>query len=1024
MRVSDAVRAPRGAVRPTWWGALATCLLLGLLLPDGALGSFEVSKWEAGTCKQSSCSDAGPDEAFYTQAAGHPNFGITDFAFTYKESGVLVKAKEPEDNVQDVRVDLPPGLAVDPEVTEKCTESQLDEFKCPPGSKVGEDQATGTAELLAGQKTTVEESFPVYNMERKPGEPARFGVEVNSSTLKTAESLLGHHLTGELYLEGGISWYHEPETSENSGVASGDFHEFFKIQNIPTEPEVVESRLIFWGVPQEHTGVGSPMAFLTLPSTCSNRPITRLHVDSHQHPGHFLAYENQTPVTATGCGQLPFAPSLSLSAGSAIADQPDGASVALHIPQATNEPSKTGSPDLLSTEVTLPEGMTLNPSAAHGLEACTDAEIGLGTNAKVSCPEGSKIGTVEINAPGIPDGSLNGSLYLATPETGQGPESGKEFRVFLAAEAPAYDVGLRLEGQVRANVHTGRLSAVFAGTPQVPFEDFKIQFNGGSRAPLANPLGCGTAAPAATITPYTGQPATVAATHGFVVETGGGNCSAPPFSLVQSIPAQSPPQAGAYSPFTFNLTRGDGQQYPSQIETTLPPGLLGAIPSVPLCDEAQAQAGSCPSASQIGTVAVAAGAGPEPFAFTGTAYLTGPYNGAPYGLSIVVPAVAGPYNLGDVITRAGLTVGLYDARVTVTATLPTIVEGIPLRLKSLSVAVNRPNFLFNPTSCSPMATESLLTSTAGSTQSLSSPFQVNGCSTLPFKPKLVAHTSAKASKRDGASLEVKVTQTPHQADIRELQMTLPKVLPDRLATLNGACPAASFEAALPPGSCATAARVGNVTVNTPVLSGPLRGPAYLISHGGAGFPDLDLILQGDGIEVVLVGHNYISPAGIITSTFESLPDVPISSVDVQLPLEENSALSANGSLCAAKAKSLLAPTTILAQTGAKITQSTHITVVGCPVTVLSHKIKGNKAILEVKVPSSGRLSVNGQYLRGRTRKLAKASIVTLTVPLTAHGVTAVRRHRGHLRVKLRLRFTPASASAGAPEASSLTLAYR
>jgi len=981
---------------------LLAAALAVVMAPSVARAELSVSKWEAGSCRESSCTDAGPLSAFYTQAAGHPEFGITDFEFNFKEA---LGAKVPEGKVKDVRVDLPQGLAVDPEATtEQCGEAQLEEFHCPVGSQVGVDEATGTAELLLGVRSTVEESFPVYNMQRKPGEPARFGVEINSSTLKAAEALLGHHLTGQLYLEGGISWHQEAETSESSHVATGDFHEYFKIQGIPQQPEVVESRLVFWGIPQNHTGIGSPTGFITLPSTCSSRPVTRLHVDSYESPGQFQSYEDETPVTATGCGSLQFNPSLTLSPETSQSDRPDGASVVLHVPQYNSEPSRPDSPDLKNTEVTLPEGMTLNPSAAHGLEGCTNEEIGLGTNRAIGCPAGSVIGSLSVNAPGIPDGSLHGSVYLGAPEPGQGPESGREYRIFLAAEAAQYGVGLRLEGHVVANLQTGRLTTSFDGTPQVPFEDFKLQFKGGASAPLANPLACGAAVPTASVTAYTGQPAKGAEAHGFVVDGNGAGagCSSPlPFSLAQPIPAQAPAQAGAYSPFTFALTRADGEQYLSHISTTLPPGLLGAIPSVALCGELAANAGKCQATSQIGTVTVAVGSGAEPYVFNGHAYLTGSYGGSPYGLSIVVPAVAGPYDLGEVVTRAGINVDRYTARLILTSTLPTIVAGVPLRLRSLSVSVNRPSFTFNPTSCMQLATDSVLGSTMGASDILSSPFHVGGCERLAFKPSIGVATGARVSKKGGASLEVKVTQGAHEANIRQVLLQLPKQLAARLTTLQKACPAASFEAGIPPGTCSSEARVGSATVSTPVLPGVLTGPAYLVSHGGAAFPDLELILRGDGVEVVLVGHTHISSSDITTSNFEALPDVPISSVVVSLPIGPRSALAATRSACGAK---LLAPTTIVAQNGMKVSRNTKIAVTGCPVTILAHKIRGGRAILTILVPQAGQVTVSGRYLRKATRRVAKAGVIKLSVALNGPGVAKARTHHGGLRVKLRVGF--------------------
>jgi hypothetical protein len=946
-------------VRAAWvlFAALLCCAAGGVAAP-AAPAAFGVNKWEAGTCKEEACNAEGKDPAaeFYTQAAGHPDFGITDFAFNYtRETNILAEeVKIPEGHVRDARVDLPPGLAVDPEAVAECPEAQIAALECPESTQVGEDEALGTAELALGIKKTVTESFPVYNLARRPGEPARFGVEVKSATLALAESISGTKLQSAIYLEGGLSWHHEAETAENSGVPSGDYHEFFAIHNIPTQPELIESRLIFWGVPQEHSHTGeAPRAFITMPSSqnvCTSPSTTYLHVDSYGAEGAFLKYADETrlqdgtAILATGCNALAFNPSLSLAPETSRSDQPDGATVDLHIPQLLAEPGKPDSPDLQTAEVSLPEGMTLNPAAAHGLEGCTNAQIKLGTAEIIECPAGSEIGTVTVNAPGIPDGSLAGKVYLGAPEPG-GAESGEEFRIFLAAEAPQYGVGLRLEGHVKANLQTGRLTAIFAEDPQVPFEDFILAFRGGPRAPLANPLRCGPAEPAAALTSYTGQPAQAAQAHGFTVDANGkgGSCPAPlPFAPTQTTPPQNPARAGAHSPFTLQLARGEGQQYLSKVQTTLPPGLLGAIPSVTLCGEAQANAGTCPSTSEVGTVAVSAGAGSEPFTFTGHAFITGPYGGAPYGLSIVVPAAAGPYDFGEVVTRASIGVGLYNGRLVVSSTLPTIVEGVPLRLRSLSVSVNRPNFLFNPTDCAPLATESQLGgfvpgSSALTELGVSSPFQVGECNKLAFTPKFTAVTDARVSRVNGAGLEVKVTQAPGQANIREVLTSLPKKLAARITTLHKACPAATFEAGPPPGGCSKEARVGSAAVTTPVLPGVLTGSAYFVSHGSEAYPDLDIVLTGDGVEVVLVGHTRIAAStGILSSSFESLPDVPISSFALSLPKALNSVLTdnRNGSLCGSR---LTMPTTVVAQSGARITQTTKIAVRNCPRKKPKHK---------------------------------------------------------------------------------------
>jgi hypothetical protein len=991
------------AAHMTLLPALASVALLAGAFAPAARAEFGVAKWEAQTCNESTCADAGSHSAFYTQAAGHPGFGITDFAFGYTE---VLGAKEPDGNVKDVRVDLPPGLGVNPEATGTCTEAQLDAFKCPAESQVGVDEATGTAELTLGVKTTVKEEFKVYNMERKFGEPARFGVEINSTTLKAAETLLGHHLTGELYLEGGISWHREAETSESSGVQTGDYHEFFKIQNIPKEPEVVESRLIFWGVPHEHNAAAPNNTFLTTPSAasdCADRQITYLHVDSYEDPGHFLKYANETPIVTTGCNSLEFNPSLTLlnGAGEEAPGQSDGAEVRLRVPQYTTDPSRPDSPDLKTAQVTLPEGMTLNPSAARELQACTNEQFGSG------CPGASQIGTFTVDAPGIPDNTLDGSIYLANQEN-QEPESGGEFRFFLAGEATAFGVGVRLEGRVSANSHTGQLTATVNGSPQVQFEDFILHFRGGPRAPLANPLLCAPA-PQGSLTSYTGQPAASTPLNSPFTPGAGSVCAtSAPFSLSQSTQSSSS-VAGAHTFYTFDLARADGEEYLARVNTVLPLGLLGDIPSVPLCGEPQAAQGACPVSSLIGTATVTAGAGSEPYPFSGSVFLTGPYDGAPYGLSIPIAVVAGPFDFGTVVTRASISVDPHTARAIVSTppsgtpgALPSIVDGVPVRLRTLSVAVTRPNFLFNPTDCGALATESALTSTLGATQrGLSSPFQVGDCGALAFKPSFKATTAAKTSKLRGASLQVSIVQPAHEANIASVYAQLPPQLPSRLSTLQKACPEATF-AANPVICRALGSEVGSATVHTPVLPGALSGSAYLVSHGGVAFPDLDIVLEGDGgVRVILTGNTDIKH-GITSATFASVPDVPISSFVLTLPVGPHSALAANGSLCKHK---LTMPTTIVAQNGVRIEQNTKISVFNCPVAIVGHRVVGHKLILKVRTFAAGRVSVTGKDLRTVHRRVTRARTVTLTIPLSRGGLSALARH-GRLKIRVRVGFAP------------------
>ena len=482
-----------------------------------------------------------------------------------------------------------------------------------------------------------------------------------------------------------------------------------------------------------------------------------------------------------------------------------------------------------------------------------------------------------------------------------------------------------------------------------------LHFNGGSLAPIANPLTCGTASTTSLLTPYSGF-GTATPGDAFTVDNDGkgGACPATlPFALAQGTSNQTP-TAGGHTSFTFALSRNDGNQYLSQVKTTLPAGLVGAIPAVTPCTEAQAVANACPAASQIGAAAAISGSGPTPFTFgNGQVFLTGPYHGAPYGLSIVVPAVAGPFNLGPVTTRATLTIDPYTDRVTTTSVLPTVVKGIPIRLRAVNVAINKQGFLFNPTNCGVLSTDTTLTSTFGATQSLSSPFQVSNCSALKFKPGFRAKTSARTSKANGASLETTVNEVAGQANIKSVLVQLPKALPSRLTTLQKACTEAQFNA--DPFKCPSGSFVGGARANTPLLPNKLTGPAILVSHGGAAFPDLDLVLEANGVRTILVGNTDIKKS-ITTTNFATTPDVPVSSITVNLPIGSHSALAANTNLCA---NPLIMPTTITGQNGVVVKQNTKITVGECGVRIVGHKVVGNTAYLTVQTFGAGRISGKG-----------------------------------------------------------------
>jgi hypothetical protein len=914
--------------------ALATVALTASAA--AAAEQFGVSKWEAGTCVNVGCTDSGPIEYFYTQAAGHPNFGITDFRMNGVTQGVT-GAVLPTGHVENVRVDLPEGLAVNPEAAPRCPKQEFEASKCEPDTQVGEDEATGTVKvsqvvaekiekslpvgglvgkLLSGSEValTITEKFAVYNVERESGQVARFGILVKSATLELAG------IEAHIYIDGGLSWHTEAPApdGENSGVTSGDFHEFFRIPDIPEAPELVESKLIFWGDPHQYHAAAPEKSFITMPSNCNGPQTTILHVSSHEEPERYFAYSNQTPVGATGCGGLEFMPQIGQKPESVQSDAPDGTEVKMLVPQRTDEPVKPNTPDPREAKVILPEGMTLNPSAVNGLEACANSQFKMGTDEKIECPAKSTLGTVAINAPGIPNGSLVGNVYLGTPLSSE-PASGLQYRVLIAAEAPEYDIGLRLEGHVSADPDTGRLVTTFTDLPPVPFEEFNLKFKAGPTAPLANPLSCGAVTTSASLLSYAGQTAAPSSPFAVIAPA----CP-PGFAVLQSAKATST-KAASSTTFTLGLTRPEGQQYISSLSTALPEGMIGQIPAVPLCKQAQASADKCPAASQVGSASVTIGSGSSPLALpTGPVYLTGPYQGAPFGLEILTNASkVGPYDYGTISTRAKIDIDPFTARVNIAAAPPTIVGGVPIRLRSLSVTVDHPGFLLDPTNCGDLSTDTSLVSSFGATDAVSTPFKVTDCSALPFSPSFSASTSAKHTRRFGASLDVSVTEKPGQANIKSVDVMLPRRIVANLKTLNYACPEKTF--ATSPSSCPAQSKVGSAHVTTPTLPGTLTGSAYFVSRGGAGFPNLDLVLSGDGVTIILVGQTNIS-GDYTHSKFASLPDVPIHSFNLKLPTSSNSALSGNGSFCKGV---LRMPTTIVAQNGKTVRQRTKLKVFGC-----------------------------------------------------------------------------------------------
>ncbi len=1053
-----------------WFAALCSCAGFAFAVVAApaaqateALGVESVFAGNCNTASKGECNKAPPpstpaeelakaEKEGYTQAAGHPPYGVSEFKVA-TVPGTKFPEEPPLAIVTHVRTDVGTGVSANPEAVEKCSFADFGETEAIPGtgfyakSECREDKE-GKVESEIGVNKVVVYLGPaggdlplegkVYNLVQPYGLASDFGVALKlpipltGAELKKAFEKEAHppgEPTEKILEE---KQYYSHTLIEGHVEWAGNYHDYYEINVSPALP-LISSRLVLFG----NIGTTGQGGFITNSSLCEGPgENTTTTVKLKSLEGQEAAKSYVTPVAAEGCNgaapfsPVPFVPAISMTPETTKSDQPDGVTTELTVP---HDPSPEGidSSQVEDATVTLPEGMTLNPAAAHGLEACTPAQARIHSlTPGVACPAGSKIGTVTLNVPDLPPNSLQGNMYLGGPESG--PITKQPYTMYLDAESARYGVSVRLEGSITLNETTGRVTASFVKNPQQPFSDVILHFNGGPLAPIANPLACGTATTETKLVPYIGAFATQMPTSAFTVDSNGsgGACASPlPFAPTQTSESQ-PATGGASTSFSFTVTRPSGQQYLSQIKTVLPAGLVGRIPAVSLCTETQvaeasAGTGGCPASSRLGSVTVLAGAGSAPYQFTGSAYLTGPYSGAPYGLAVVVPAVAGPFHLGNVVTHMTINVEPYTARVVVAGSVPTIYKGIPLRMQSLNVEVNRQGFMLNPTSCRPLLTESTLTGTTllGSstftTAEAKSPLVTEECNKLAFKPTFAAIAGAKTSLPNGANIEVNIGLPTGQANIVQVTTTLPKQLPVRLSTLAKACPVATFEAGPAPGGCSKEANVGTVKATTPVLPGTLTGTAWLVSHGNEAYPNLDLILNGDGVTVILVGRTKVANSQITTS-FNTLPDVPVSNISLYLPSGPNSVLGANGKLCRSK---LSMPTTLIGQNLATILSAPVISVRNCPVEVVKHSTRGATATLNVQLPTSGSVSGGGTDLKFTKRNVGAGGRTNVKVSLTSAGKEVLRKFR-QLRIKVRVGFVPKSKKGNITSKAFATVTFR
>jgi hypothetical protein len=897
-----------------------------------------------------------------TQAGAHPFQYTTTFQLNERSYARLSAT------VKDLRFQLPPGLIGNATVIPQCTTAQFATFlrnpvaatnQCPDNTAIGVASVrlpigeVGHEEFLTQLLTTV----PIFNMVPAAGEPARFAFDVQGAPVFLDTSVrsgsdygvtVSSNNTSNVLDVAGVQttlWGvpSDPAHDRARGWAcvAGGFYRFFGNAGLCPEPSL--------------NGVLGP-ALLTLPTSCTGPLTATVEATSWAEPDRFTepveysSHDSAGPYGLDGCNRLPFAPTISVAPTSDAATSPSGLdfNIDFHDQGLTNAEGVAQS-QLRDTTVTLPEGLTINPSAGVGLGGCTVADYERETLESVpgtGCPNDSTLGSVEIETPLLSQ-KLEGSVFIAQPY--ENPFKSL-VALYVVAKNPETGVLIKLAGKVTPNPVTGQLTTTFENNPQLPFEHFNFHFREGQQAPLITPPTCGTYTAQAQLTPWSDPVAPLTETSSFEITKGfdGGACPSggvPPFAP-QIISGTLNNNAGAFSPFYLRLSRNDGESEITSFSTVLPPGLTGILSGIPYCPEqdialARGKSGAqeeaepaCPQASLLGHSLVGTGVGAVLAYTPGKIYLAGPYNDDPFSLVSVTSAVVGPFDLGTVVIRLGLKIDPHTAQVGIDPSasepIPRIIDGIVIHVRDIRVTIDRQNFTLNPTSCNRMTVSSTVGSAQGQSATVSSPFQAASCTALKFAPTFFASTSGKTSRANGASLSVKLAypKAPvgSQANIARVKVNLPKQLPSRLTTLQKACTAVQFNSN--PAGCPAASVVGHAVVHTPLIPVPLTGPAIFVSHGGEDFPSLTMVLQGDGITIDLVGDTHISN-GVTSTTFKTVPDTPFSTFELTLPAGKFSALGANTNLCKAASK-LRMPTEFVAQNGAQIHQSTRMMVTGCP----------------------------------------------------------------------------------------------
>jgi hypothetical protein len=832
------------------------------------------------------------------QAGAHPTLTT---AFSLATSAL----DTPAGAAGNVSLNLPPGLLADADSFPRCPLVEVAVAGCAAETVLG--RAFLTTQAAGGGPAGEDFSLPIYNLAPEVGEPAAFAFEVPGRPL--------------IRLDLGIA----PAGGYHLRLVSGDLDE---------AGSLLAAVITLWGVPADVSGEGPRGALLTNPTSCgAEGPRTALSLDFVEEPG--LASSALTSLRPTiGCGLLAFEPTIAAGPETTAADSPTGLLAEVHLPQS-EDPDGLAEAQLKQAVVSLPPGLVLDPSVTNGLQACSLARIGMSATGVAdaeapSCPEASELGTVEVDTPLI-DHPLPGSIYLA--RQGENPFD-SIFAVYLVVDDPQTGILIKVAGEIEPDRQTGRLTASFDQGPQLPFENLKLHFFGAGRSPFATPATCGTETTTSELTPWSSPEGAAAAPSGsFQVDqgTGGTACAgteaqeadAPGFEAGTTSAI-----AGTYSPFVLQLRREDGTQRFKGLDLTLPKGLIGKLAGIPYCPDAQiaaaeASAGSleqespsCPAASELGTITVASGAGPTPLIAHGHAYLAGPYKGAPLSIVTITPALGGPFDLGTGVDRVATYIDPETAQIrNVTETIPQILDGVPLDIRSIAISLDRPGFMINPTSCKPMAFSGSVTSPAGSSATLAAPFQVEGCRRLGFRPHFSLQLKGGTKRDDFPSLRATVTMPKGaETNLAGVVVSLPHSEFVEQGHIKAICTRVQFAAGAGNGEeCPKNSIYGHVELTTPLLENPLRGPVFQRSSDHK-LPDLVMSLRGQ-IDLAEDGKIDSDKMKGIQTTFDNVPDAPFSKLRLVMEGGKKSLLVNSENICSKPQRARIA---MVAQNGKKL----------------------------------------------------------------------------------------------------------